>query len=297
MGIKELKNKNKLQELDQLVQHALNDELENRSADKSVRRNRTSKVLEALSFVDNGELSSKIKQCNQRSLCGSLWCLRCRGTGATQTLKNNFERHELSNDLLNITGFVALVPFDEDAVRNSLENDQKNWRSITRNLKKFDEPKWIEVAYEFELVNNMFLQRSDGSDVKKKQMQQLLDRDRPGTPLTILVHYHGLTNLTNDELVEVFGTRYFVGDKKLYKTSDDHGLYVQSMYESKSVEYNIDKLSSYPFKTATNFKHTYSGRDTGKEEFTMEELGKLATLYQNIQGRQYRSLMRSASNK
>jgi hypothetical protein len=60
---------------------------------------------------------------------------------------------------------------------------------------------------------------------------------------------------------------------------------------------NWRKMSSYCFKAATRFKHSYRGNDVGKELMTAEELSYLITLYRGVQGRQYRGLFREAKNR
>jgi hypothetical protein len=60
---------------------------------------------------------------------------------------------------------------------------------------------------------------------------------------------------------------------------------------------NWGKMSSYCFKAATRFKHSYRGNDIGKEPMTAEELSSLITLYREVQGRQYRGLFREAKNR
>ena len=63
-------------------------------------------------------------------------------------------------------------------------------------------------------------------------------------------------------------------------------MYVQSFRSTQTLDENIDKLSSYPFKDPIRFKHSFRGSDyLNGEYFEYDELSKLMMVYQNIQKR------------
>jgi hypothetical protein len=50
-------------------------------------------------------------------------------------------------------------------------------------------------------------------------------------------------------------------------------------------------MASYAVKSATRYKHTFIGSDVGNELMLQSELSGLIVLYDQIQGRNWRSLL------
>ena len=262
---------------------------------------------------------------NKKKVCQSIWCNSCRYM-ASKTFETKINdrlsrgiidpnligedvygrrkalrRQYRNDDLLHITGVVGLCKLGTVDVSKMLKKDTNRWRQVRYLLRKTPsyQERWIEVSYEFELVNwrHLSADTKDGSEFKKKQMKQLIDHYEIKSDLFVFVHFHGVTNLTRKQLKTIFEKKYFVGKNRLKKTDVDTGLYIQSLYKDKSLEENIRKISSYNFKNAVRFKHNFRGKSyTNGEFFSDYELSELIILYHNIQKRSWRGLLRSCDN-
>jgi len=294
---------NRKQVLKQLQQAALDSDYEIRADTKLSQHRVRDRVSTALAYTGEKQLLTSFNECNARQKCQLVWCESCRQDVANQTLKR-WLRHidveqNTNSDFLHITGILGIANVDAREVQALIDDDANNWKSIRRRIKDLaaDDYKFIDVAYEFELLNATYLRNSDENDFKKKQIQQLWHRDKKLSQYTVFVHFHGITNLTKHELDKVVGKRYWIDDEPILKMNQVNGLYVQSLYSRQSLEKNLWKMSSYCFKSATRFKHSYRGNDIGKELMTAEELSSLIVLYREVQGRQYRGLFREAKNR
>lgn len=262
--------------------------------EKSSSRLLLNRLKDALFEVDNIDLFNRIISCDAGQRCASLWCNHCRNQAAQsseKSIKSHIEKYQLLNQsLLHLTAPVGLCDLSVSSVKNILKEDGLRWKRI-RKRQSF----WIEATYEFELVNLNFLMRSSGSEFKKKQIHHLVQHYRIPDKEFLFVHWHGITDLTENKIGSVFRQEYHFGRDRLIKTSSS-GLYIQKLHEDKSLDNNIKKISSYPFKSVYRFKHSFKGSDySNGEYFTNTELGNIVTLYQNIQGRQWRSLRRNSN--
>jgi len=255
------------------------------------------------------------KDINNSKVCGSLWCSNCRKY-ITNWYENKLLRRldfklkdeEYTNDdFHHLSGFIGLCDLDYTKLNKMIKNDETVWRRIRRKVNKLPihRSSFIEVVYEFELVDWLFLRTSESSEsqFKKKQIQQLLKHqidkgEKPSSNKFLFVHFHSITNLNKDEIREVFGKEYFIGNDPLIKTDKESGLYIQSFTKTQSLQKNIEKLTSYPFKDPYRYKHTFRGSDfRNGEYFEDEDLSKLVTIYQKIQKRGWRGLFRSVENQ
>ena len=264
-----------------------------------------------------------------KRVCQSLWCPFCRKVASETYLSRvydhlnrktykditidqtqiddvpkytQFKRDYTNNDLNMITGHIGLCPVDYDQLDKMIKKDDLKWRSMRKWLEKNTTIKrehdpFVEVVYEFELVNRKFLMRAaKGSEFKRKQINQMLKRDRVKGEVFLYVHFHGLTNLDKPQIRELFGDRYFVDGKPLIKNDKECGLYIRALEKDKPFLVNIQKICSYPFKDPVRFKHTFIGSDFSNGEFyTPEEMKNLYVIYKKIQGRSWRRLFRSIS--
>ena len=81
--------------------------------------------------------------------------------------------------------------------------------------------------------------------------------------------------------------------KERVKKTAESGLFVQEFHKSKSLEDNITGITSYNFKNAIRYKHTFAGSDyKSGEEIDRQDLGRLVKLYSEVQGSNWRSLYR-----
>ena len=259
--------------------------------DRAAQRKLLQRLEIALYEVGRQDVYHQIAHCHQGQRCGSLWCRHCRTQASQAAAAKIFDRVNLkgygNDDLLHVTAPVGLAQFNLNDVNRVLREDELLWKRIR---KKIDF--WIEAVYEFELVNYRYLLKSGGSDMKKAQMRQMVEALRMDKSEFIFVHWHGVTDLSREQIDKVFGKEYHIGEDALVKTSNS-GLYVQKLHVDKDRDYNIRKIGSYPFKNAYRFKHTFKGSDyTNGEYFTTDELGRLVALYQDVQGRQWRRLRR-----
>jgi hypothetical protein len=207
------------------------------------------------------------KYINNKRVCQSLWCPHCRKFVSKMYEQRVIDR--LSERLLpspytndhfhHLSGVLGVCDVDEKEVLKLISGDTNRWRRIRYRVNTLIEPKdcpFIESVYEFELVNWTFLRNSTGSDFKKKQIQQILNHQRYRGSKFLFVHFHSITNLTRDQIEEVFRQEYFVGTDPLIKTNPKTGLYVQSFHKTKTLTENIKSLCSYPFKDPHRFKHS-----------------------------------------
>jgi hypothetical protein len=258
---------------------------------KSSQRRLLKRLEEALYEVDRKDVWVKIRDCSTGQRCGSLWCPVCRkhaGQASAEKIKNRVQFKGYQNkDLFHVTAPVGLALLDTDDVNRILAEDSLRWKRI-RKKNNF----WIEATYEFELVNYHYLMKSNGSDLKKVQMRQMVGSSGIKRNEFLFIHWHGVTDVSQDKFDNIFGQEYFIGRERLHKTSTS-GLYVQGFRTDQDLMENIRKVSSYPFKSIYRFKHTFKGSDFSNGEYlTTEELGHLVSLYDDIQGRQWRRLRR-----
>ena len=311
MGLEELKKRSGIAEIKRLRKAFLEEELADR--ERSRKWFNKDKIRDALlcEDVDDVDLWNKIEGCGvgRNRWCGSLWCLRCREVisnimeskikGYIDLVNDrNREAENIGNDELNmITGFMGLCDLEEDSVLEMIKIDGDKWRRIRRRLEKLNEDKFIVVSYEFELVNWKYLSDSNGSDYKKEQIRLLMKNSGiKNRELFLFGHWHGVSNLSAGELVDVFKDEYFVGKDKIVKMGDC-GLYVRRFIKENSLDKNIRKLSSYGFKNVFRYKHSFIGNDYNSGEmFSIDELGKLISVYDKWMGRGYRRVFRECSN-
>lgn len=277
----------------------------------------------------NGPDFPNTKWNSKYGICGNIYCKGCRNLVANlhyHKVKKHIERSCINikyvmkdepllfeeferifdvrpytnNDFIHITGYVGLSTTRIEDLKKIIQEDTNRWKKIRRNLNKIkDHLYWIETAYEYELVNWKYLKDAPESDYKKKQIKQLIESTdgRFFNEPFVFVHFHGITNIPKENLHTVFKDVYHIKGKPLIKTHSETGLYVQRLHKDKDLEENIRKITSYPFKTAFRYKHSFIGSDYKNGEFfTPEELGSIIKIYNHMTGRGYRSLFRSASN-
>ena len=77
---------------------------------------------------------------------------------------------------------------------------------------------------------------SKESDFKKKQIQQIIEHQRFKGSVFLFVHFHSITNLSKQQIDEVFRNEYFIGRNPLIKTNQQNGLYVQNFNSKQTLE-------------------------------------------------------------
>ena len=277
------------------------------------------RVQNALTHTGNSALWHKIKACSRSSRCQSLWCGHCRQSAAkaveTQIRKRlideeamlagtslersspEFNNHMNTNHR-HVSGYVGVFSLDQASVLAGLAFDRNRWKKLKE--RKTNRAFWIAGNYEMELVNYRFLMSSMNSESVKKQHQigQLLSYSHDmgwisqGDNVGVLLHWHAVTNATEDDLVDVLGGAYWINNERLFKTSAP-GVYVQNLHQDKLFDVNISKMASYALKSksATRYKHSFIGSDVGDELMLQSELAGLIDLYDQIQKRNWRALM------
>ena len=210
--------------------------------------------------------------------------------------------HEYDNDdILNINAALGICKVRIEDVKKLIQEDGKRWKRFRRRIyKEKNELFWVEVAYEIELVNWNFLRDNpNASPVKQEQVRYFIEKtdERFFREPFLYVHFHGVTNLTHEGCIRVFGNDYFIGGERLPRTHALTGMYIQRLRSTQTLEKNIKKLTSYPFKNAYRYKHSFLGSDfSNGEYFRPEELGDLVTVNKELYGRQGRTLFRSLTN-
>ena len=264
---------------------------------------------EKVKFTEDYKNDYLRKYTNHSKVCQSLWCPNCRKI-VSKVYEKKIRDHTSvrlfpkdvpyqNSDFNHISGVVGLCDVNFNEVQRLIKKDGILWKRIKRNVEKihFKYSPFIESVYELELVNWRHLQNSKQSDFKKKQIGQLIDHFRPKSHLMLFVHFHSITNLSKDQINDVFKDYYFIGDRPLIKTNQKNGLYVQSFITTQSLDQNIEKLCSYPFKDPHRFKHSFKGSDHSNGEFfEYEELSSLMKVYQRFQKRSWRGLFRSVQH-
>jgi hypothetical protein len=293
--------------IEEIVAKAVADDILNRELNRSEFGGlpffNRKKAIDSLDYIGNNTLANKIRNCRIGSKCQSFYCLDCRPSIVSAQLHRFYRHLELipnpSNDQFRqISGVLGLARFNSDDARKLIEADKNNFDSFRRQIKKIEDYRFIEIAYEIELIDRRKLLRSKDSPRKKEQVRQLLESSSIADyeNLLLYVHFHGITNLTREEIPKTFKNRYFVNGEPVYNHSSATGLYIQEFHSTQSLDKNLAKLASYPFKTATKFKHSFEGKDKGDEPFEYEELGKLVEIYHDIQKKDYKGLFRSLAN-
>jgi len=239
--------------------------------------------------------------------CQSLWCLRCRKVVATvylnklrQRLSEKLSPGPYTNfDLKHLTGVVGVCELSVDAVGKLLKRDTDRWRRIRYRVQNdipVSRSPFIEAVYEFEVVDWKALRgvSDERSRYKRAQMEELVSHYKIKGDKLVFVHWHGITNLRDREVDGAFGDEYFVAGKSLIKTNKKNGLFVQAFHKDKSLDENLRRVSSYPFKSAYRYKHSFIGSDFQNGEYIeSSELSRLVMLYNKLQKRNWRGLFRS----
>ncbi len=277
------------------------------------------RVQAALLSIGCNELADKIKNCGRGKKCQSIWCESCRNNAA-ETYKNkvkkqidagyewDYDKKSISDNLLHVTGHCEVCRFDIDSLRQAITRDAVNWRKMRERDASVGI--WGIATYEFELINCEFMLRSNGDKKKQESLAQMIKQARMQSLLSqddnqvLFVHWHGIFNATKDQIAKMVGDLYHVeydkvkdGEtvsvKERVKKTAESGLYVQNLREGKSLEVNIRRMTSYNFKNAIRYKHTFAGSDfKSGEEIDRQDLGRLIKLYSEVQGSNWRSLYR-----
>ena len=304
VDIKKLKERGS--QLDFYIKAILDQLYSDRIEEYPTHRDLKLRVIDSLRWIGNEVLASKIEECQVGQRCESNWCKECRNSISEsyyQTLSRHTSDFGTDNtDYLHVTALIGLCDVSVAGVNQVLKEEESRWRRIRG--RKHGRDYYFDVIYELELVNWRFLQNASyGSEKKKEQIAQL--RYNAGnffTDVSLLVHWHGITNAPRDKLTDIFKDDYFLGSTgqgkvRIHKTHQS-GLYVQSLHETKSFDENIRKIASYPFKDSYRYKHSYIGSDFKSGEwFTKEELGQLVQVYQEIQGPKRKRLRRHSYPK
>ena len=291
--------------LDFYLSEILKQQREIRDGEYPTHRDLKLRTIDALQWIGNEELARTIRDCQPKERCESMWCKTCRQSIADsyyETLSRHTKNYGTDNtDYLHVTALIGLCDVSVAGVNQLLKEDEARWRRIRG--RKHGRDFYFDVIYELELINWRYLSSATyGSEKKKEQMAQL--RYTQGnffTDVSLLVHWHGITNAPRESLDGIMKDDYFLGGKafkeRIHKTHTS-GLYVQSLHEGKSLDENLKKIASYPFKDSFRFKHSYQGSDyKSGEPFSRDELGKLVEVYQEIQGRKRKRLRRHSYPK
>ena len=303
VDIKKIKDRGS--QIDFYIRKILEQVYDDRIEDYPTHRNLKLRVIDALRSIGNEELASTIESCQEGNRCESNWCKDCRNS-ISESYYSTLTRHSAdygtgNTDYLHVTALIGLCDVSVAGVNQLLKEDEARWRRIRG--RKHGRDFYFDVIYELELINWRYLSSATyGSEKKKEQMAQL--RYTQGnffTDVSLLVHWHGITNAPRESLDGIMKDDYFLGGKafkeRIHKTHTS-GLYVQSLHEGKSLDENLKKIASYPFKDSFRFKHSYQGSDyKSGEPFSRDELGKLVEVYQEIQGRKRKRLRRHSYPK
>ena len=270
------------------------------------------RACDALVYIGRSDIADRIENCESGSRCQSIWCKRCRNTAALtfeniiknaieQKYTDDFDENYLKEKLYHVTGHMGICRVSAADVHWMISEDHKKW--IKMRGRKASKEVWARVTYEFELVNLQFLEESAKNTKKQIQISEMKQKAiREGRlsdkeNLVVYCHWHGLWDATESQINKIVGDLYSLDGRKLYKTSES-GMFVQKMRKDFDFDKSIRKISSYNFKSAVRFKHSFKGDDfkekiTKNEAMTKEELGKLIEIYDDIQGMNWLSLYRS----
>ena len=277
------------------------------------------RVQKALLSIGCNDLADKIENCGRGKKCQSIWCESCRNNAA-ETYKNKVKKqivakygsdHDekfVSDNLLHVTGHCEVCRFDIGSLDQAIERDKIRWRKMRE--RNASSGIWGIATYEFELIDFEFMLRSNEDDKKQTALAQMIKQARTQGSLSqdnnhvMWVHWHGIFGATKEQIEKMVGDLYHVeyetvrdGEtvrvkERVSKTAES-GLYVQKFYEDKSLEDNITGITSYNFKNAIRYKHTFAGSDyKSGEEIDRQDLGRLVKLYNDVQGSNWRSLYR-----
>ena len=304
VDIKKLKDRGS--QLDFYISKILEQVYDDRIEDYPTHRNLKLRVIDALRSIGNEELASTIESCQEGNRCESNWCKDCRNS-ISESYYSTLTRHSAdygtgNTDYLHVTALIGLCDVSVAGVNQVLKEEESRWRRIRG--RKFGRDYYFDVIYELELINWRYLQEASyGSEKKKEQIAQL--RYNAGhffNDISLLVHWHGITNAPRETLTEIFKEDYYLGSHgqgrvRINKTHQS-GLYVQHLHETKTLDENLRKIASYPFKDSFRFKHSYEGSDfRSGEYFTRKELGQLVEVYQGVQGPRRKRLRRHSYPK
>jgi hypothetical protein len=215
-----------------------------------------------------------------------------------------------NEDLRMVSGVIGLSDFSLREVNRKIKWDGLKWKRMKRRLDELGNKGFISVGYEFELVNGSFMFYGKGdvdlknereNEYKRDQILGIFDDenyrfDVDKRKLFLFNHFHGISNLKDDELEYVLGSEYFVNGKKIKKNSDC-GWYVRNFDKDKDLDVNLKRVCGYGFKNVYRFKYNFIGSDYKNGEYlSKDELGRLVSLYDEVKGRGYRSLFRNIDN-
>lgn len=253
----------------------------------------------------DAEDCARIKSCDDGTRCGSLYCSSCQ-TKAWEISSRRLFRHITKTNMArikasgnHITGVVGITKSgDIDSVKSLIKKDRARLSHISRKMKSQfgTRDKWFEIVYEIESVHVGLLAQSD-CEYKQSNISDLIDEySLHGEVFLFFVHWHGVTNMTRDELLQVFGTAYLRKGKCLKKTDSDTGLYIQSFHEDKHLIDSCEVMARYALKNAVNFKLSYKGNDLGDVALDSVRFRELVECYQAISGRNFSSLFVSGKS-
>lgn len=248
---------------------------------------------------------TKFIECEVNSRCGSLFCSDCQKV-AWSLASKRYSRHLTKSNMANIkrsgnhiTGVVGVT--DSTNINGALEllkKDRNKLNFISKKMKgMFGFYRFFEICYEIEIVD-VDLLYSTGCTYKQSNVYDLTEEyGLQGCRYLFFIHWHGITNLTKDEVRRLFGKSYLRKGESLAKTDPDCGLYIQSFHQDKHLVDSFSVMSRYPLKTQTNYKLSYLGHDEGTIPIDSEQLKNLYEMYVEMSGRNFSSLFVSGKSQ
>jgi hypothetical protein len=294
---------------DDLKRRSQSGELLNTQLDADVQianRKIQKRVIKALETMgdDDGldalSLAYRIKGCSKGQFCGSVYCIDCRWRAA-RALNERLQVHiesrfgndkvEAQETLRYVTVLCELTDFDFDAVAQSVKQARKHRNAVKRHFKNKGIDLWGQGSFEFELMDMKLLMGSkiEGSDVKRNTlsaMKGMTIKECSALGHQVIVHFHMLVDLNGAD--EIDFKRYLAKRFGDVSRQIDVGV----IHKDQELTEMMSKISSYGFKNRHryNFEFETIGYLRGKY-FDDECLGKLAGIYDAIDGRGYSGLL------
>jgi hypothetical protein len=244
-------------------------------------------------------LADRIKQCGRGALCGSVYCMDCRGRAAkglkdrlSDRILLRFGNDEASarDELRYVTVLCELTEFNLDSVKSAVTRARTDLKAMKRRFPDI----WIQGSFEFELIDMKLLGQS-GAMIKLETLAAMMDLDVSKSKSLghrVIVHFHVLVDL-NSVRDEAF--KKWVRDRwsKHNRQTD-----VKRIRKNQKLSDMIAKVSDYGFKNRSQYNLSFETLDFKKGKwFKDADLGRLAAIYDGIGKRGYSSLLISLGGR
>jgi hypothetical protein len=257
-------------------------------------------ALRAAGEIEGISLADKIESCGRGQLCGSVYCVECRGRAAAELNKRISAHNEIKfgddadearNHLRYMTVLCEITAFNVVDVKQAVADARKDIKAMKRRFGDI----WVQGSFEFELIDMRLLDKSDAGvnqnsrSLKQQTLAAMMNmsiKESRSLGQRVIVHFHTLVDLNGTDEVEF--------NKWVRNRWNSHSnqTEVKRTNKGQTLKNMAKKISDYGFKNRVQYNLSFetNGYKRGIW-FNNNHLGTLAGIYDRMDGRGYKGLL------